>query len=86
MHVLCPTVSKGNERETFFLSQMAVSHDVKMPQKGDFFVNDRYLFEVGGKSKTFEQIKDIPDSYLAVDDTDVGFANRIPLWMFGLTY
>lgn len=86
MHVLCSTVSKGTERETFFLSQMAVSHDVKMPQKGDFLINDRYLFEVGGKGKTFEQIKDIPESYLAVDDTDVGFANRIPLWMFGLTY
>ena len=86
MHVLCPTVSKGNERETFFLSQMAVSHDVKMPQKGDFLVNDRYLFDVGGKGKTFEQIKDIPESYLSVDDNDVGFANRIPLWMFGMTY
>jgi hypothetical protein len=41
---------------------------------------------VGGKSKTFEQIHDIPDSFLAVDDTETGSGNRIPLWMFGLLY
>ena len=76
----------GNERETFFNSQMSVAHEVKFPQKGDFLVNDRYLFEVGGKNKTFDQIKDIPDSFLAVDETEVGFSNRIPLWMFGMTY
>ena len=86
MHALCPAVEKGNERETFFLSQMAVTHDVKLPQKGDFLVDDQYLFEVGGKGKTFDQIKDLPQSYLAVDDTEIGTANRIPLWLFGLTY
>ena len=86
MHALCPMVEIGNERETFFNSQMSVAHEVKFPQKGDFLVNDRYLFEVGGKNKTFDQIKDIPDSFLAVDETEVGFSNRIPLWMFGMTY
>ncbi len=86
MHALCPAVEKGNERETFFLSQMVVTHDVKLPQKGDFLVDDQYLFEVGGKGKTFDQIKDLPQSYLAVDDTEIGTANRIPLWLFGLTY
>ena len=86
MHALCPAVEKGNERETFFLSQMVVAHDVKLPQKGDFLVDDQYLFEVGGKGKTFDQIKDLPQSYLAVDDTEIGTANRIPLWLFGLTY
>lgn len=86
MHTLCPKVEIGNERETFFNSQMSVAHEVKFPQKGDFLVNDRYLFEVGGKNKTFDQIKDIPDSFRAVDETEVGFSNRIPLWMFGMTY
>ena len=86
MHVLCPTVDKGNERETFFLSQLQVDHDVKTPLKGDFLIDDKYLFEVGGKTKTFDQIADIPDSYLAVDDTEVGHAHRIPLWLFGLLY
>lgn len=86
MHILCPTVDKGNERETFFFSQVRVGHDVKYPMQGDFLINDRWLLEVGGKSKSFEQIADLPNSFLAVDDTEVGHGNRIPLWMFGLLY
>ena len=86
MHVLCPIVNKGNEREAFFNCQLRVTHGVMHPLKGDFLVDDKYLFEVGGKKKSFEQIKDIPDSFLAVDDTEVGHGNRIPLWLFGFTY
>ena len=26
----------------------------------------------------------MPDSYLAVDDTEIGRGNKIPLWLFGL--
>lgn len=86
MHVLCPKVDKGNERETFFISQMRVLHNVSYPKQGDFLIDDKHLFEVGGKGKTFEQIADVPDSYLAVDDTEVGSGSRIPLWMFGFLY
>ena len=76
----------GTVRETFFLSQLAVDHAVTYPAKGDFLVDGKYLFEVGGRKKSFEQIKDVADSYLAVDDTEIGHHNRIPLWMFGLLY
>ena len=86
MHVLCPKVDKGNERETFFISQLRVQHDVSYPKQGDFLIDDKHLFEVGGKGKTFEQIADVPDSYLAVDDTEVGSGSRIPLWIFGFLY
>lgn len=86
MNVLCPKVDKGNERETFFISQLRVLHDVRYPKQGDFLIDDKYLFEVGGKGKTFEQIADVPDSYLAVDDTEVGSGCRIPLWLFGFLY
>ena len=86
MHVLCPRVDKGNERETFFASQLQATTDIKHPKQGDFLVADKYLFEVGGKNKTFDQIADMPDSYLAVDDTEIGHGCRIPLWLFGLTY
>ena len=86
MHVLCPTVHKGNERETYFCSLLSVLHNVQYPLKGDFLVDGHYLFEVGGRSKSFEQIADIPNSFLAVDETEVGYGNRIPLWMFGFTY
>ncbi len=86
MHALCPIVNKGNERETLFCCQLMVNNDVKHPLKGDFLVNDKYLFEVGGRKKSFDQIADVPDSFLAVDDTEVGYGNRIPLWLFGFTY
>lgn len=86
MHVLCAVVNKGNERETFFHTQLRVTTDVKHPLKGDFLVDDKFLFEVGGRKKSFEQIADVPDSFLAVDDTEVGHGNRIPLWMFGFLY
>ena len=86
MHVLCPKVDKGNERETFFISQLRVRHDVRCPKQGDFLIGDKHLFEVGGKGKTFEQIADVPDSYLAVDDTEVGSGSRIPLWLLGFLY
>ena len=76
----------GNKRETFFQNQLGVIGEVNAPRKGDFIVNGRYLFEVGGKNKTFDQIKDVPDSFLAVDETEVGYGNRIPLWMFGMMY
>ena len=50
------------------------------------FVEGRYLFEIGGSRKGFNQIKDIPDSFVAADDIDIGFGNKIPLWLFGFLY
>ena len=38
------------------------------------------------KTRSMNQIKDIPDSYLAIDDMEVGSGNKIPLWMFGFLY
>lgn len=86
MYALGSRINEGTLRETFFLNQLSLNHDVYAPSQGDFLVDNKYLFEVGGKNKTFEQIKDIQDSFLAVDDTEVGSRNRIPLWMFGLLY
>lgn len=86
MHALTVNVNRGNERETFFANQVSVVTDVTMPNQGDFMVNNKYLFEVGGKKKSFDQVKDFQNSFLAIDDTEIGFKNRIPLWMFGLLY
>lgn len=86
MYCLSSKVDKGTLRETFFYSQLSVSNEILLPKQGDFWVNKRYTFEVGGKGKTFEQIKDMPDSYIAIDDIEFGIHNRIPLWMFGLLY
>ncbi len=86
MHALTERTDKGTLRETFFINQLSAVAIINYPCKGDFLVNRKYLFEVGGKGKSFEQIADVPDSFLAVDDIEVGHGNRIPLWMFGLIY
>lgn len=86
MHAFSPSAEVGTRRETFFLNQVGAVAEVVMPQKGDFKVNGNRLFEVGGESKTFDQIANIPESYLVIDDIETGFGNRIPLWMFGMLY
>lgn len=86
MYALTGHPNKGTLRETFFINQLSAVADISYPRKGDFLVNHKYLFEVGGKNKSFDQIKGIPDSFLAIDDIETGFADRIPLWMFGLLY
>lgn len=87
MYALEQDIDEGTKRETFFFNQLRNSgYEVNYPPKGDFIINDKYLFEVGGKSKNFDQIKDIENSYLAIDEIENSRANRIPLWMFGLLY
>ena len=54
--------------------------------KHDFLVDDRYLFEVGGPKKSFNQIKDVENSFLAIDGVEFGRGNKIPLWLFGFLY
>ncbi len=86
MYALGAKIEIGTVRETFFLNQLSEVLPVCYPAKGDFLVDNKYLFEVGGANKTFEQIKDLPDSFLAVDNTETGYKNRIPLWLFGFLY
>lgn len=86
MCALSPKIDVGTLRETFFIDQLSAIGTVQMPLKGDFLVNGKYLFEVGGESKEFDQIAGIPDSYLAIDGIETGYSARIPLWMFGLLY
>ena len=87
MRALVPRVDTGTMRETFFVNQLrAAGHMVSSPAKGDFLVDGRWLFEVGGKGKTFKQIKDEPDSFIAYDDVEIGTGNKIPLWLFGFLY
>lgn len=86
MYALGTNTEIGTVRETFFLNQLSEVVPVHYPAKGDFLVDNKYLFEVGGANKTFEQIKDIADSFLAIDNTETGYKNRIPLWIFGFLY
>ncbi|MFZ9847409.1 MAG: ATP-binding protein [Flavobacteriales bacterium] len=78
-------VNIGNTRETFFISQTKVAYEVKIPEKGDFII-DNFTFEVGGKSKKQKQIQAIPNAYIVKDDLEFAQGNIIPVWHFGFLY
>ena len=87
MYGLASTPNIGTIRETFFYNQLnAAGVEVLLASTGDFLVDRQYTIEVGGASKTFKQIRNLKNSYLAVDNTLIGDVNKIPLWLFGLLY
>jgi len=87
MHALSPVgVNSGNLRETFFVNQLGESHIVEYASEGDFVIDGRFVIETGGKSKGFDQVKGIRDSYVVSDGIEYGTGNRIPLWLFGFLY
>ena len=74
-------VEIGTIRETYFSS--CFENNIYYSDIGDFIVNNT-IFEIGGKSKFFKQIKDVENSYLVIDTDYSSQKNKIPLWMFGL--
>ncbi len=82
----CSNASIGTIRETMFVAFVQSIYGLSIPKEGDFLVEDKYLFEIGGKNKSFKQIKDIPHSYVVADEIEIGFGNKIPLWLFGFLY
>ncbi len=78
--------NEANVRETFFANQLKVKHIVAASKTTDYLIDSTYSFEIGGKNKGFKQIKDVPDSFIAVDGVESGFNNKIPLWLFGFLY
>jgi predicted AAA+ superfamily ATPase len=76
----------GSLRECFFFNQLDYHHKVEYPEKGDFIVDKKYTFEIGGKSKSQHQVYTLENAYVAADDIEYGVGNKIPLWMFGFLY
>ena len=76
----------GNLRETFFVNQFKNLAIIHLADHGDFLINEKYTFEIGGKNKTQTQIHNIKNSYLAKDNIEVGIRNIIPVWLFGFLY
>ena len=85
-YTYCNNFELGTIRETFFASMLQVNHNVSIPKKGDFLIDEKYTFEIGGKNKKFKQIKDIKNSFVVSDDIEIGSGNKIPLWLFGFMY
>ncbi|HKJ41303.1 MAG TPA: AAA family ATPase [Sunxiuqinia sp.] len=80
------TVQTGHVRETFFANQLKESHRLQYAEKGDFLVDGKYTFEIGGKNKGTEQIQGLANAFVVADDIEYGFKNKIPLWLFGFLY
>ena len=76
----------GNLRETFFMNQLSVLHQVNFSIESDFIIDNSKTFEIGGKNKSSEQIKNIENAFIAKDDIEIGYKNIIPLWLFGFLY
>jgi hypothetical protein len=88
LYALATTPVKiGTVRECFAVNQLNYQHTVEYgKQQGDFKVDGKWVFEVGGESKTFDQIADLPNSYVLADDIESPRGNKLPLWMIGLMY
>jgi len=93
MYTSTPNI--GNVRETFVMNQLSNYYidknrldnkGIYASDYGDFYLEEKYILEVGGKNKGFKQIKDVPNSYVVADDIEVGFGAKIPLWLFGFLY
>ena len=81
---------QGSVRETFFVNQLKGYAPLFLCDAGDFVVygkdNKKYTFEVGRKNKTTAQIKDIANSFVVADNVEIGYGNKIPLYLFGMMY
>ncbi len=86
LFAMCSDHKIGTVRETFFANQVGNMHSITSSDSGDFIVDGKYTFEVGGKNKSFKQIKDMQNSYLAIDDDFTIHEKKIPLWLFGFLY
>jgi predicted AAA+ superfamily ATPase len=76
----------GGIRETFFVNQVGSRHKLRVPEKGDFLVDDSLVFEVGGRSKDRSQIWEERDGYLVLENLEIGHGRKIPLYLFGFLY
>ena len=80
----CPI---GTVRECFVVNQLCVDHIVEYgKESGDFKVDGKFTFEVGGNGKRFDQIADIPDSYVLADSIEYPIGKKLPIWLIGLLY
>lgn len=79
-------LSQGNMRELFFIQSLEnAGVPVFYSHEGDFRTKE-FIFEVGGKNKKKDQIKNSKNSFLVKDDILVSSLIEIPLYFFGFLY
>jgi hypothetical protein len=84
---LTDTANIGTLRECFAVNQLSYRHTIEYGKSaGDFKVDGKWTFEIGGPDKSFNQIADFPDSYVFADFTDIPVGKKLPLFLLGFTY
>lgn len=78
-------INGGNMRETNFLAWTRQVCKPTSSKISDFEING-ITFEVGGKNKKGQQIKEAQSGYLVKDDLEYASGHSIPIWMFGFLY
>lgn len=87
LYALSTNEIMGTIRECFVVNQLSAGHTVEYGRtQGDFKVDGRITIEVGGKDKSFDQIADIPDSYILADSMEFPIGKKLPLWLVGFLY
>lgn len=84
--VFCESPKEGTVRETFFASQVSYQHTLNYPKQGDFIVDEKFIFEIGGAGKSNTQIKKAEQGYVVADNIEIGAFKTVPLWLFGFLY
>lgn len=80
-------VQIGTARECFAVNQLGYAHTVEYGKtQGDFKVDGKWTFEVGGEKKRFDQIADLPNSFVLADGIEMPHGKKLPLWMIGFLY
>jgi hypothetical protein len=87
MHSLMTSADVGTIRESFFVNQLKNSgHFIKSHPDADYLIDQTTVIEIGGKNKTASQISGLSNAFIAADDIEYGYRNKIPLWHFGFLY
>ena len=87
LYALSSQLNVGTVRECFVVNQLSTMHTVEYGKdQGDFKVDGKFTFEVGGKDKSFQQIANIPNSYILADNLDFPIGKKLPIWLVGLIY
>ncbi len=79
--------SKGMERELFFIQSMQNADvEIFFSKQADYRTR-RAVFEIGGKNKARDQLREVKEpSYLVKDDILHSLKGEIPLFLFGFLY
>ena len=77
--------SNPSIKQFFQKAKSFFDENIILAKNGDFIV-ENYTFEDGGKNKDAKQINGIENSFIVSDDIEIGFKNKIPLYLFGFLY